>query len=164
MAEELAHRLEQSGGFGGRHQEAMIHLLAAAAAVRGELEKACCRHDIFASQYNILRILAEAPDEGYPRSELIEQMIDRCPDVTRLVDPLEKKGLVQRQRSKEDRRVVLHRITGRGRRLLETLSSDLAYVQNAFRKEFTGRELEEFSHLCAAVYQRFDEACRQDCT
>lgn len=164
MAEGLHKRRKQSTGFDGRHQEAVLALLAAAAAVRGELERTCCEHDIFGSQYDILRILARGPEEGYPRGEIIERMIDRCPDVTRLVDPLEKKGLVQRRRSKEDRRVVLHRITGRGRRLLGTLGSDLEFVQKAFSEEFTGRELKEFSHLCAAVYQRFDDACRRDDT
>ncbi len=159
MTDELRKRLKQSKPFDGSHQEAMISLMVAAASVRGELEQVCCKHGIFGSQYNILRILAGGPPEGYPRGEIINRMIDRCPDVTRLVDPLEKKGLVSRERSQEDRRVVLHRITKKGQDVLNALSPDLEYIQEAFREELSEKELGELSQCCSAIYNRFDEMC-----
>lgn len=156
MSEELRERVKQTKPLDlGR--EAMLNLMVAASSVRNELEKVHSRHGILGSQYNILRILAGGPPEGYPRCEIIDRMINRGPDVTRLVDPLEEKELVERSRSEEDRRVVLHRITEKGRQLLGEVTPDLAPVQEAFDEALSEEEKEEFSRMCASIYQRFDE-------
>ena len=71
------------------------------------------KHGLTFSYYNVLRILRGASDEGYPRCDIIERMIDPAPDVTRLIDQLINKGWVSRARSLEDRRVSLHWINRR---------------------------------------------------
>jgi DNA-binding MarR family transcriptional regulator len=76
--------------------------------------------DISANQYNVLRILRGAP-EGLPCGEIANRMITRDPDVTRLLDRLEKRGLVLRSRESKDRRLVLTRITPSGLELLARL-------------------------------------------
>jgi DNA-binding MarR family transcriptional regulator len=76
--------------------------------------------DISANQYNVLRILRGAP-EGLPCGEIANRMITRDPDVTRLLDRLEKRGLVVRSRESKDRRLVLTRITPEGLELLARL-------------------------------------------
>lgn len=118
MEDTLRDRLKQTEPFEGPVQEAMLGLLVASAAVGSELNEICGHNGILASQYNVLRILEGGPPEGYPRCDIIHRMIDRGPDVTRLVDDLEDEGLVDRQRSTEDRRMMMHRITENGRTVL----------------------------------------------
>lgn len=76
------------------------------------------------NQYNVLRILRGAPD-GLPCGEIGARMITRDPDITRLLDRLEKRGLISRNREAEDRRTVLTRITNTGLRLLARLDEPI---------------------------------------
>ncbi|HEX6435430.1 MAG TPA: MarR family transcriptional regulator, partial [Gemmatimonadales bacterium] len=73
------------------------------------------------SQYNILRILRGARPQPVKISEIADRMVNRDPDVTRLVDRLIKQGLVRRERDTDDRRVVLVEITGAGLAMLARL-------------------------------------------
>ena len=75
-------------------------------------------HGLSPTQYNALRILRGAGVDGLPCTEVGARMISRDPDITRLVDRLEKRGLVTRGRGTEDRRVVRARITTAGLELL----------------------------------------------
>jgi DNA-binding MarR family transcriptional regulator len=76
--------------------------------------------DLSSTQYNVLRILRGALD-GLPCGEIANRMITRDPDVTRLLDRLEKRGLILRWRETKDRRVVLARITSEGLKMLARL-------------------------------------------
>src|SRR5260370_11325986 len=76
--------------------------------------------DLSPTQYNVLRILRGSP-EGLPCGEIAARMITRDPDVTRLLDRLEKRGLVSRCRETKDRRMVRARITPDGLNLLAGL-------------------------------------------
>src|SRR5947207_6043374 len=73
--------------------------------------------DISPTQYNALRILQGAGKDGWSCSEVAERMVTRDPDITRLIDRLERRGLVQRVRSAEDRRIVRVRITPQGSKI-----------------------------------------------
>ncbi len=87
--------------------------------------------DFSSNQYNVLRILRGAP-EGLSCGEIANRMITRDPDITRLVDRLEKRGLISRCRETKDRRTVLVRIAPQGLKLLARLDEP---VQNAHRKQ-----------------------------
>jgi DNA-binding MarR family transcriptional regulator len=87
--------------------------------------------DLSSTQYNVLRILRGAP-EGLPCGEIAKRMITRDPDITRLLDRLEKRGLISRSREARDRRTVMARITGAGQKLLARLDEP---VQAAHRKQ-----------------------------
>jgi DNA-binding MarR family transcriptional regulator len=76
--------------------------------------------DVSSTQYNVLRILRGAP-EGLPCGEIASRMITRDPDVTRLLDRLEKRELISRCRETEDRRTVRARIAPEGLKLLARL-------------------------------------------
>ena len=78
-------------------------------------------HGLTQPQFNVLRILVDGPAEGLPCSGIGEQLLNRLPDTSRLIDRVEAAGLVKRVRSDEDRRVVLVRITPKGRKLCESL-------------------------------------------
>ena len=75
------------------------------------------KEDLSATQYNVLRILRGSL-QGLPCGEIASRMITRDPDVTRLLDRLEKRGLILRWRETKDRRVVMVKITPEGIGLL----------------------------------------------
>jgi len=102
------------------------------------------------TQYNVLRILRGAPD-GLPCGEIANRMITRDPDITRLLDRLEKRGLISRSRETQDRRMVLTRIVPEGLKLLEKLDEP---VENGHRQQLghLGRErLTQLSELLRAA-------------
>jgi DNA-binding MarR family transcriptional regulator len=77
-------------------------------------------------QYHVLRILQDAGSAGTPLSTIAERSPAGDPDVTRLLDRLEERGLARRARDAEDRRVVTARITGEGRQLLRKLEGPVS--------------------------------------
>jgi DNA-binding MarR family transcriptional regulator len=87
--------------------------------------------DLSANQYNVLRILRGSPD-GLPCGEIGNRMITRDPDITRLLDRLEKRELISRCRETKDRRMVMARITPRGMELLARMDQP---VQEAHRTQ-----------------------------
>jgi DNA-binding MarR family transcriptional regulator len=87
--------------------------------------------DLSATQYNVLRILRGSP-EGLPCGEIAVRMITRDPDITRLLDRLEKRDLIARCRETKDRRMVMTRITPAGLKLLSLLDEP---VEEAHRKQ-----------------------------
>jgi DNA-binding MarR family transcriptional regulator len=89
------------------------------------------KEDLSPTQYNVLRILRGAPD-GLPCGEIANRMITRDPDITRLLDRLEKRGLISRSRETKDRRTVMARITADGLKLLTRLDGPM---QAAHRKQ-----------------------------
>src|SRR5256885_9346213 len=83
--------------------------------------------DLSANQYNVLRILRGAP-EGLPCGEIGSRMITRDPDITRLLDRLEKRGLIVRSREARDRRMVMAKIAREGLHLLARLDEPVRGV------------------------------------
>ena len=106
--------------------------------------------DLSLTQYNILRILRGSP-QGLPSGEIASRMITRDPDVTRLLDRMEKRGLVSRSRESRDRRLVLARITPEGLKLVNRLDEP---VQKIHRKQLghMGKDrLQALADLLAAA-------------
>jgi DNA-binding MarR family transcriptional regulator len=94
--------------------------------------------ELSANQYNVLRILRGSP-AGLACGEIASRMITRDPDITRLLDRMEKRGLISRCRETKDRRMVMARITAEGLKLLGRLDQP---VQDAHRRQLghLGRE------------------------
>jgi DNA-binding MarR family transcriptional regulator len=110
-----------SQNFRSREQEATLGLLRTADAVKRSLAQVIEPHGITPQQYNVLRILRGAGSDGIPTLTIGERMIEQTPGVTRLVDRLERKGLVARTPCPKDRRRVFCRITAKGLDLLKEL-------------------------------------------
>ena len=104
--------------------------------------------DLSATQYNVLRILRGAP-EGLPCGEVANRMITRDPDITRLLDRLEKRGLISRTRETRDRRMVMARITPQGLKLLGRLDEP---VQETHRKQLGHLGRERLRKLTALLH------------
>lgn len=102
-------------------QEAFIEIQRAADLLGRGAEEVMRSSGLSSTQYNVLRILRGAGASGLACGEVAERMITRDPDVTRLLDRLEKRGLVTRTREHKDRRVITARITPEGRRILAEL-------------------------------------------
>jgi DNA-binding MarR family transcriptional regulator len=111
--------------------------------------------DISPTQYNVLRILRGSPD-GLPCGEIGSRMITRDPDVTRLLDRMEKRGLISRFRDTRDRRTVIGKITAEGLKLLARLDEP---IQEAHLKQLghLGRNrLRVLTELLAAARANVD--------
>jgi len=107
--------------FRSREQEAALGLLRTADAMKRSLAQVIEPHGITPQQYNVLRILRGAGSDGLPTLTIGERMIEQTPGVTRLVDRLERKGLVARTPCPKDRRRVFCKITTNGLELLKEL-------------------------------------------
>ena len=107
--------------FRSREQQATVGLLRTAEAIKRSLAHVIEPHGITPQQYNVLRILRGAGPDGLPTLTIGERMIEQTPGVTRLVDRLERKGLVARTPCPKDRRRVFCQITPKGLDLLKEL-------------------------------------------
>lgn len=102
-----------------------IALLKLADVLGQEAERLTRTAELTGTQYNVLRILRGAEPEGLACRGIGERMITHDPDITRLLDRMEKRGLITRERQKDDRRVVKARITPHGLALLKPLDQPM---------------------------------------
>jgi DNA-binding MarR family transcriptional regulator len=121
MTTRLQDEIRQKKPFDSAEQEAFLSLGRTWALLEHAFAEFLKPHGITPTQYNALRILRGAGDEGLCRSAVMERMITRVPDATRLLDRLEAAGLIERQRDGADRRFVTTRIREEGLRLLAEL-------------------------------------------
>ena len=128
--------------------EAVVSLLVAADQIEQAILPVWERHGVTADQYNVLRILRGVHPEGHPRNEIARRMIHRSPDVTRMLDRLERQGLVARVRNPDDRRESIATITRGGLALLERIDPDVHAVQASVTHGLSERELRELARLC----------------
>jgi DNA-binding MarR family transcriptional regulator len=152
MGSVLSKRLVQTQ-FDGPVHEAVLNLMVAAAHVREQLDRVCHAHRLSPAQYNVLRILRGAHPEGYPRCEIARRMIERAPDVTRLIDRLQASGLVDRGSSDRDRRLSVTRITSRGIELLDRMRADVDAVGRAWAEKLSPADARELSRICERLYE-----------
>src|SRR6185312_4323299 len=113
--------IQQTKPFTSLEDEAAVALHRTADRLHWRLSEMLKAHGLSPTQYNALRILRGAGDQGRACSEIAERMINRDPDITRLVDRLERRGLAVRSREGQDRRVITTRITPAGLELLQAL-------------------------------------------
>jgi DNA-binding MarR family transcriptional regulator len=106
-------------------QEAYLSLLRAADLLARAAEEAIKPSGLSGTQYNVLRILRGAGRDGLHCGEVAERMITHDPDITRVLDRLERRGLVARARGSQDRRVITVRITPQGLRILARLDKPI---------------------------------------
>ena len=123
MPSALQQELRQRKPFQSAGHEAIVGLLRTADLVRRQAAALVEPHGITLQQFNVLRILRGAAQEGLPTLEVAERMIEQTPGVTRLLDRLETKELVRRQRCPVDRRQHLCWISTKGLALLEKLDA-----------------------------------------
>jgi DNA-binding MarR family transcriptional regulator len=151
MGHALRQRLGQDR-FEGPAHEAALNLLLAAGFLQDETARLFEEFELTPAQYNVLRILKGAGPDGHPRCEIARRLIVRAPDLTRMIDRLERRGLVERARSAEDRRHSLTRITGSGLALVERMRPATAALNRALSRRLSAGEVATLSRLCEKLY------------
>ena len=147
MASRLQRELKQNRPFHAPTQEAAVSLMRTADLVRRSIASVVEPHGITPQQYNVLRILRGAGDAGLPTLEIAERMIEQTPGITRLIDRLEAKKLVLRERCLTDRRQVFCRITRDGLSLLARLDDPIRDAEKVALAELTERQLSQLLSL-----------------
>jgi DNA-binding MarR family transcriptional regulator len=121
----LREEIHQTKPFGSPAEEAYLALLRTADLLAREFEALFRARGLSEPRYNALRILRGAGREGLPCLEVAARMVTRAPDITRLLDGLERDGLVSRRRAAADRRVVRVVATAKALRVLAALDAPL---------------------------------------
>ena len=140
----VAEEIRQVRPFRSPAQEALLGVLLTADRLSSLLTETLAREsELTSQQYNVLRILRGAGGDGLPTLAIVERMIERAPGITRLLDRLEHKGLIQRVREAGDRRQVLCRATPEGLALLARLDPVIDRLDDLPLARMSAAELEK---------------------
>jgi len=131
-----------------------VALLRAPDALGQEAEQLLKASGLTGAQYNVLRILRGGEREGLPCRAIGDRMISHDPDMTRLLDRLEKRGLITRERQTDDRRVVKTRITPQALSLLKTLDQPVHNLHKRQFRHMSSARLKILSNLLEEVRVR----------
>jgi len=113
-------------------------------------------HDLSPTQYNVLRILRGAGADGHTCGDVSARLVTHDPDVTRLLDRLEKRGLIERRRSDKDRRVVRTTISPEGLALLAELDGPVDALHEAQFGHMSEQNLEVLTRLLEEARKKGD--------
>jgi DNA-binding MarR family transcriptional regulator len=134
-----------------RQQDAVVSILRTANYLRRFCSPVFDQYDITSQQFNVLRILRGAGLEGLPTLDIAERMIEQSPGITRLLDRLERKKLVRRERPSDNRRQVLCYITKAGLDLLQELDTPVRNQDKRALHRLDESEIEELIRLLELV-------------
>jgi len=124
------HSRVQQRRFRNDAETAFVGLLVVAEHLNQRLDEICGSEGITHTQYNVLRILRGAQPHGHPRFEIANRLIRRAPDVTRLLDRLDRQGLIERGWAPDNRRHSIARITPAGLAVLAAIEPQLTTLQD----------------------------------
>jgi DNA-binding MarR family transcriptional regulator len=145
-------RSPQTGSrFDSLEQEVFLNLWRTYDRLRLLEEELFARHDLTPQQYNALRLLRGVHPDKLPTLDLANRLVSRAPDITRLLDKLEQRGYVVRDRQAENRRVVQVGITEAGIKLLRELREPLRRCHKCQLGHLTQEDLQELAALLQAA-------------
>ena len=121
-------------------QETILNVMVTNSWLERELAATMSDFGVTPVQYNLLRILRGSHPEKLTCSQVGERMLDRTPDVTRLLDRLERSGWIDRERAERDRRVVEVGISKKGRELLTKMDDDIDQAQGRLTRHLSDAE------------------------
>lgn len=154
MAKSLLQKeLQKKKPFDCPEQEVALNLLRTTDFLSREGHALFGRHGISEQQYNVLRILRGHRDTGLSCQKIVAQMVTQMPDITRLVDRLEASGFVRRERTEQDRRLVIVHITAVGMDLLAQMDEPLLDMHRGQMRHMTKAELAELNRLLEKLRQ-----------
>jgi DNA-binding MarR family transcriptional regulator len=147
MTPALRDEIKQRKPFKSIHEEAALNIVRTAALLSADFEQIFKPHGLTATQYNVLRILRGSDADGLCRNEVRDRLLTRMPDATRLLDRMEKAGLISRSREQEDRRLVTTRLTKKGRQLVDDLDPIVARQHRERLGHLTDKQLATLNSL-----------------
>lgn len=143
----LRDQIKQQRPFRSLEEEVALNLLRTANALAQGFAPQLRETDLTGTQYNVLRILRGAGKDGLPCGEIAARMITKDPDITRLLDRLQRRGLVARERDSADRRVVVTRIAKEGLALLAELDEPVVATHARLLGHLGPRKLRQLATL-----------------
>ena len=142
--------------------QVFVRLMRAADALSRGAEALLKPFNLSGTQYNILRILRGAGEKGLACREIGCRLISRDPDITRLLDRMESRGLIARARETKDRRVVTTRISAEGLRLLAELDEPVDQMHQRQLGHVPAKQLHQLSKLLDRARDRVESQDSKD--
>ncbi|MEO7080100.1 MAG: MarR family transcriptional regulator [Flavobacteriales bacterium] len=133
--------------FKSEHQKLLLNLLFTSNWLKHMDAERLRPHGLSPQQYNILRILRGAEGKKMSMRDVLQRMLDRAPNATRLTDKLIAKGLVLRERCTDDRRVVHLLISAKGKELVNSMDKDAERVVDLVAQKLTKTEAQTVNTL-----------------
>ena len=143
--------LIQQEQFRSTGHEAMLNVLATSSWIFNALTTTMAPYGITPAQYNVLRILRGSHPKTLTCSTLGHRLLDRTPDVTRLLNRLQGHGFIQRARAEHDRRIVEVGITDAGLDLLSRMDDDIEAVEHRLMHDLSATEHQHLSQLLERI-------------
>jgi DNA-binding MarR family transcriptional regulator len=132
-------------------EKLFLAILKTADGLSASAESFFKENGLTSAQYNVLRILRGAEPNGLPCSTIAERMISRDPDMTRLLDRMEKRNLITRERQTDDRRVVKARVSSEGLKILKKLDTPIRELHQRQFAHMSATRIKELTELLAEV-------------
>jgi len=151
MSSKLKDEIKQGKPFESLEAEVFLNLVRTADALSRSGEEILKLVGLSLNQYNVLRILRGAGEEGLCCREVAERMITRDPDITRLVDRLERRSLVTRSRDSKDRRMITVRVSEAGLKILKDLDRPMDDASRNRLSHMDKEDLRRLSELLEAA-------------
>ena len=147
----LERRLKSTRPIANVVHRALLNIEIALAHFMADFERVVGAESLAPGSYNVLRILRGVPD-GLPRGEIASRLIYRGSDVTRLIDGLVRRGLVERVRAASDRRLSVTRITKTGLAAANRLDAPVERLIKQYERLLSPRDWSALSQLLEAIY------------
>jgi DNA-binding MarR family transcriptional regulator len=151
VAGKLQKEIHQTKAIRLLEEEVSLNIVRTADVLILALADVLKPHQLSATQYNVLRILRGAGKDGASCKDIGSRLVARDPDITRLMDRLEQRGLVRRDRAKEDRRVVTHELTRAGLELVNELDGPIEALHQRAMRHMKAEKLRELVGLLEEV-------------
>jgi DNA-binding MarR family transcriptional regulator len=148
---ELQKELKQTKPFASREEEVYLNIQLTAERLWWGVNETLKQADLTHTQYNVLRILRGAGQAGASCSEISERLVTKDSDITRLLNRLEARTLISRERETKDRRVIITRISENGLRLLARLDKPIERCHRRHLAHLGDKQLATLSKLLEAV-------------
>jgi DNA-binding MarR family transcriptional regulator len=143
VAGKLQHEIRQTKAIKLLEEEAALNIVRTSDALMLKFSEVLKPHALSPTQYNVLRILRGAGKDGASCKDVGNRLIAHDPDITRLMDRLEKRGIIIRGRAKEDRRIVTHTLTPAGLDLVNQLDSPIEHMHRDSLRHIDPAHLKE---------------------
>jgi DNA-binding MarR family transcriptional regulator len=147
MSGKLKEEIRQTKPFVSLEEEVFLNLLRTGDALVREVSRVLKPFGVSPTQFNVLRILRGAGEAGLTCGEVGERMVTHDPDITRLMDRMEKRGLIRRSRDVQDRRVITARITPEGMEILRQMDLENPRLLSSLLGHLGERKLKTLSGL-----------------
>lgn len=154
MSKGIQSEIKQTKPFSGLEEETVIALARTSDLLGRRIDALLKQHGLTGTQYNVLRILRGAGNAGLPCNEIGERMVTRDPDITRLLDRMERAGLCNRSRNDKDRRVIVARINAKGLSTLKHLDEPIQELNQEMLGHMGQNRLRSLLRLLQTIRDR----------